>query len=92
MGVLARQRKTIQAVVSRKAWDRAASQSALPLPLQAMPSVLVDPNPNQDVSPAVMDQLVAAEQMKRDIQESNNKVRLEMDALQVITDKKKILD
>ena len=41
VGILAKPNpmKRLQSVVSRKAWERAASLSALPLPLQAVPSV-----------------------------------------------------
>ena len=56
-----------------------------------MPSVPVDPNPNQGLSPAVMARLVTAEIFKKDIYKLTNKVRLEKEALQIITNKKKLL-
>ena len=56
-----------------------------------MPSVPVDQNPNQGMSPAVMARLVTDKIFKKDIYESTNKVRLEMEALQILTDKKKLL-
>ena len=78
MGLLARQRRTIQGVVSRKAWEREASLSAPPLLLQAVPSVLVDPTIDQGLSPAIIAQLAAAEAFKNDVVEKTNKIRLEM--------------
>ena len=77
--------------ISRKARERAASLSALPLLLQATPNVPVNPNPNSDISPALMLQLLAADQNRRDMEDSTEKVRLEMEALQGITNKKKLL-
>ena len=63
----------------------AASLLAPPLPLQAVPSVPVDPTASQSLSPAVMAQLVTAEIFKNDVYETTNKVRLEMEALQILT-------
>ena len=56
-----------------------------------MPSVPVDPTPNQGLSPAAMAQLTTAELFKNDVVETTNKVRLEMLALQFLTNKKKLL-
>ena len=91
VGLLARQRRTIQGVTSRKAREREASLSAPPLLLQAVPSVLVDPTIDQGLSPAAIAQLSAAESFKNDVVEQTNKVRLEMLALQSLTYKKKVL-
>ena len=88
--------KNPQGLVQRKTLtktqrQRAFSLSALPPHLQRKPNVPVDDNTGLDIPPALKADLLKADQDRREIEEARDAVRLELVALQKVTDKKKQL-